>query len=50
MTGVCRGGISEGIDFPDDAARCVIILGVPYPNLSDLKVILKMHYLGNTNN
>ena len=31
MMGVCRGRISEGLDFSDDAARCVIIVGIPYP-------------------
>ena len=28
LMGVCRGRISEGLDFSDDAARCVIIVGI----------------------
>lgn len=28
---VCRGKISEGLDFCDDAARAVCLIGVPYP-------------------
>lgn len=31
MMGVCRGRISEGLDFSDKAARCVIIVGIPFP-------------------
>lgn len=31
MLGVCRGKISEGLDFKDDAARGVLIIGIPYP-------------------
>jgi Rad3-related DNA helicase len=31
LMGVCRGRISEGLDFSDDAARLVIIVGIPYP-------------------
>jgi Rad3-related DNA helicase len=43
--GVCRGRISEGLDFSDNAARCVIIVGIPYPMLADSKIILKKDYL-----
>ena len=31
MMGVCRGRISEGLAFSDKAARCVIIVGIPFP-------------------
>jgi len=43
--GVCRGRISEGLDFSDNAARCVIVIGIPYPMMTDPKVILKKDYL-----
>lgn len=43
--GVCRGRISEGLDFSDNAARCVCIVGIPYPQSKDPKVILKKEYL-----
>ncbi len=42
---VCRGKISEGLDFSDDAARSVIIIGIPYPMTIDPKTILKKHFL-----
>ena len=45
LMGVCRGKLSEGIDFSDDAARCVIVFGIPYPNYLDPLVILKKHFL-----
>lgn len=35
LIGVCRGKLSEGIDFSDDAARCVIVYGIPYPSYLD---------------
>ena len=31
---VCRGKLSEGIDFADDAARAIFVVGVPYPFLT----------------
>jgi len=43
--GVCRGKISEGLDFSDKAARCVILVGIPYPMMVDPKTILKKDYL-----
>jgi regulator of telomere elongation helicase 1 len=45
LMGVCRGKISEGMDFSDRAARCVIVVGVPYAQMSDPKVVLKKDYL-----
>jgi Rad3-related DNA helicase len=45
---VCRGKISEGLDFSDDAARCVMIIGIPYPMTIDPKTILKKYHLDKT--
>ena len=47
---VCSGKISEGLDFSDDAARSVIIIGIPYPMTIDPKTILKKHYLDKNRN
>ncbi|KAI4336693.1 hypothetical protein L6164_015186 [Bauhinia variegata] len=44
LLGVCRGKVSEGIDFSDDNARVVIIVGVPFPNINDVQVALKKKY------
>ena len=38
---VCRGWNSEGIDFKDELARLVIILGIPYQNIRNERVIIK---------
>ena len=43
--GVCRGRLSEGLDFKDRKGRCVIIVGIPYPNAFDPKIILKKQFL-----
>ncbi len=45
LLGVCRGKISEGLDFSDNAARMVIVTGIPFPQMYDSKVILKRNYL-----
>ena len=31
--------MSEGLDFTDANARAVVILGIPFPNIKDRKVI-----------
>ncbi|CAE5958086.1 unnamed protein product [Arabidopsis arenosa] len=36
--------VSEGLDFSDDNARAVIIVGIPFPNLGDILVELKRKY------
>lgn len=41
---VCRGKVSEGLDFADDNARAVITIGIPYPNVSGLEVKQKRQY------
>jgi hypothetical protein len=41
---VCRGKVSEGIDFSDDNARAVIAVGIPFPNFKDEQVTLKREY------
>ena len=41
LAGVCRGKISEGLDFSDEAARAVIVVGIPFPQVYDPKTILK---------
>jgi len=41
---VCRGKVSEGLDFSDDKARLVILVGIPYPALMDTGVKLKKEY------
>ncbi|KAG5473918.1 hypothetical protein LSCM1_04554 [Leishmania martiniquensis] len=44
LLAVCRGKISEGIDFADHHGRCVIVTGIPYANHTDLFVRLKREY------
>ena len=42
---VCRGKVSEGIDFADSDARAVVITGIPFPSMYDPKVKLKKKFL-----
>ncbi len=42
---VCGGKLAEGIDFADDMARMVIIIGIPYGYLGDCRNKCKMEYL-----
>ena len=41
---VCRGKVSEGIDFADRHARAVFIVGIPYPSAYSLDVVLKKRH------
>jgi Rad3-related DNA helicase len=49
LLAVFRGRASEGIDFSDNNARCVITLGIPYPNVQDEEVIFKRSYNNQQN-
>lgn len=41
LMAVMRGRSSEGIDFLDDCARAVVVVGIPYPPLYESSVRLK---------
>ncbi|KAL3068066.1 hypothetical protein niasHT_038056 [Heterodera trifolii] len=38
---VCRGKLSEGIDFSDSHCRAVVVVGIPFPPLYEPRIILK---------
>uniref|UniRef100_A0A182W5F6 Regulator of telomere elongation helicase 1 homolog n=1 Tax=Anopheles minimus TaxID=112268 RepID=A0A182W5F6_9DIPT len=42
---VCRGKVSEGLDFADANGRAVMITGLPFPPMMDARVVLKKQYL-----
>ena len=44
LLAVCRGRVSEGLDFTDENARAVVVIGVPFPNVKDPRVSLKRQY------
>ncbi|KAM9001014.1 Fanconi anemia group J protein isoform 3-T3 [Sarcophilus harrisii] len=44
LIAVCRGKVSEGLDFSDENARAVITIGIPFPKVNDLQVELKRKY------
>ena len=44
LLSVCRGSFSEGMNFKDDMARLVIVIGIPYAMLYEPKVQLKKEF------
>ena len=41
---VFGGKFSEGIDFKNELARLVIIMGIPYANFNDNSITSKKEY------
>ena len=42
LLSVVGGKMSEGINFADDMARCVMVVGLPYPDITDPELKEKM--------
>ena len=42
---VVGGKMSEGINFKDDLARCVIVAGMPYPSPGDPELVARMAFM-----
>ena len=49
LLSVCRGSCSEGMNFKDDMARMVIVIGIPYAMLYDPKIQLKKEFQDDFN-
>lgn len=48
LLSVVGGKMSEGINFADDMARCVMVVGLPYPDITDPELKEKMTTMDQT--
>jgi len=45
LSAVIGGKLSEGINFADDLGRCVVVVGLPFPNARQTETRLVLHFL-----
>ncbi|XP_055614597.1 ATP-dependent DNA helicase DDX11 isoform X2 [Uranotaenia lowii] len=45
MLSVVGGKLSEGLNFSDELGRCVVVVGLPYPNRNSPELMERMRFL-----